>query len=330
MRTDEDSEGGSGLVISPGRAQTAMHLREHASVSNAQAWYLDLHDAATTSIYLDEDVEVLCGPDLPEQEYQVVAMAVLKRSEAELTRDLLQQAHQRLGQGGLLVCSVDNPKDTWLHEQMQAIFDKVTCERTDSGCVYWSRKSEALKKLKQFECEFEFRDDNRTIHACTRPGVFSHRRLDPGAKQLMLSAEIGEEDNVLDMGTGCGAVALSAAFQTRGSVFGVDSNSRAVECLQRGAELNGLENVTAVWNADGELELPVAIDLALANPPYFGDDAISQHFVETCLSVLRPGGALLVVTKQPSWYEACFDAFQLEDIVIFEAGKYFVACGRKP
>lgn len=319
-----------GLVVSPGRAQLAETLIKNGVVQAAHAWYLDLHDATQASLTLSESVEVLSGPDLPDSRYFAAAFPVMKRSESELTRELLQQMHQRLIPGGLLVTSVDNPRDTWLHEQLQSLFEKVTCERTDDGCVYWAKKKGELKKAKQFECVFEFRDNNRTIKAVSQPGVFSHRRLDPGAKQLMLSAEIGEQDNVLDMGTGCGAVALSVAFQTQGRVFGVDSNSRAVQCLSQGAELNGLENVEAIWNADGELELPVEIDLALANPPYFGDDSISQHFVETCLSSLRTGGALLVVTKQPAWYEACYDAYALEDIVIFEAGKYFVACGRKP
>lgn len=316
------------LVISPGRAQSSIALAKQAGIDNVEAWYLDLHQATTASASLPDSIEVLSGFDLPDHRYRVVVLPVFKRSESELTRDLMQQAHDRLCEGGLLVTSVDNAKDNWLHDQMQSMFDKVTSERAAKGCVYWAKKTNPLKKTRDFECEFEYRDDNQTITAISRPGVFSHRRLDPGAKQLMLSAEIGAEDNVLDMGTGCGAIALAAAMKTTGQVFGVDSNARAVQCLTQGAEKMGLTNVEAIWNADGDLKLPVQVDLALANPPYFGDDTISQHFVDSCLSALRPGGALLVVTKQPNWYEAYFDGIGLEDIVIFEAGKYFVACGR--
>lgn len=319
-----------GLVISPGRAQLALHLHEVHRVPRVQAWYLDLHDAALATAACPEPIEVLCGADLPEEEYDLVAMPLLKRSEAELSRDLLQQAHAQLCSGGYLAASVDNPKDQWLHEQLQGMFDKVTCERRPKGCVYWARKTKPLKKVKDFHGQFAFRDDNdRLLQAFSRPGVFSHRRLDPGARQLMLSAEIGPQDQVLDMGCGAGTVSLAAACLTTGQVFGVDSNARAMECLKRGAEANQLDNITPVWNADGQLDLPVPIDLALANPPYFGDDAISQHFVDTAVSVLRPGGALLVVTKQPKWYAAYFEPL-LEDIAIFEASRYFVACGRKP
>lgn len=317
------------LVLSPGRAQLAGHLLSEHNFQHATAWYLDLYAAAHAGQFLGENTDVVCSADLPPQEFDLVAMPVLKRGEAELTRDLLQQGHERLVDGGFMAVAVNNPKDKWLHEQMRAIFSKVTCVRGDEGCVYWAKKTSPLKKLKNFECQFTLRDDGRSVELISRPGVFSHRKVDNGARQLVLSAEIGEADRVLDMGCGVGTVALASAFRTSGQVFGVDSNTRAVEALARGAGLNGLENVTSMLNADGQLELDGTIDLALANPPYFGDDRISAHFVDTCIRALRSGGALLVVTKQPNWYNEYFERI-LEDIVIFEASQYFIACGRKP
>ncbi|MEZ6135055.1 MAG: methyltransferase [Pirellulaceae bacterium] len=317
------------LVVSPGRAQLATHLLAEHGYELVTAWYLDLFAAAVAGQNCDPSVTIACSADLPTDEVDLVAIPVLKKGEAELTRDLMQQAHERLCDGGYLAASVNNPTDQWLHEQMRVMFAKVTCQRTDTGCVYWGKKSGPLKKFKSFECQFSFRDEGKTIHAISRPGVFSHRRLDGGARQLMLSAEIGEADQVLDMGCGAGTVSLSSAFKTTARVIGVDSNARAIECVTRGAELNGLQNVTAELNADGRIALDEPIDLALANPPYFGDDGIAAHFVDTCISALRPGGALLVVTKQPNWYGAYFERI-LEDIVIFESSQYFVACGRKP
>lgn len=318
------------LVISPGRAQIAKFLVEEREFEAVQAWYVDLHDATQAGLANPAPMEIICGSDLPDSKPDLVAMPVLKRGEAEFTRELMQQAHQRLNHGGHLLVSVDHPKDSWLHEQMQALFDKVSCIRNQAGCIYWGKKTKAIKKLKDFHCRFAFRDDNeRLIQAISRPSVFSHRRVDAGARQLMLAAEIGPDDRVLDMGCGTGTIALAAAMKTQGTVFGVDSNARAVECLRLGAELNQFENVSALLNADGELQLPTEIDLALANPPYYGDDRIAQHFVDSSMHALRPGGALLVVTKKPRWYEEYF-ATRLEDIAIFESGRYFVACGRKP
>lgn len=322
------SSGQRGLVISPGRAQLADRLLA-GEFETVQAWHLDLHEASCTQADCGDEVEVLCGPDLPEHEYDLIALPTLKRSEVELTRDLLQQAHNRLETGGYLVASVNNPKDTWLHDQLRGMFDKVTNVRQKDGCVYWAKKTTPLKKTKDFSCQFDFKEREHILKVYTRPGVFSHRRLDPGAKQLLNAVDIGETDNVLDMGCGGGAISLAAAKFTSGKVFGVDANSRAVQCLAKGAELNELDNVVPVWNADGQLDIDVEVDLALANPPYFGDHVISQHFVDTCVSVLRPGGALLVVTKQPNWYEAYFDNL-LEDVEFFESARYYVVCGRKP
>ena len=145
----------------------------------------------------------------------------------------------------------------------------------------------------------------------------------------MLSVEIGPEDHVLDMGCGAGAVTAACAVRTSGRVFGVDSNARAIECLKATAARNDLQNVQAIWNADGQLDLPCEIDVAVANPPYFGDTSIAQHFVDTCFQHLRVGGALLVVTKQPNWLGAYMNHL-MEDLAVFESSKYWVVCGRKP
>ena len=319
-----------GLVISPGRAQAADRLIDEFQLAQVAAWYVDLFAATAARQSCSAAVEVLCSSDLPDRLWDMVALPVMQRGEAEWTREMLQQSHQQLKLGGWLLASVDNPKDQWLHGQLREMFGKVTCQRLDRGCVYWSRKTQPLKKIRDFSCQFAFRDDEgRLIQVVTRPSVFSHRRLDPGARQLILSAEIGPEDHVLEMGCGCGAVSLAAACQTRGQVFAVDSNARAVMCTQQGAELNHLDNVTCLLNADGRLELPTPVDIALANPPYYGDDRISQHFVDTSLAALRSGGALLVVTKQPAWYESYFES-RMEDILVFESGKYFLVCGRRP
>ena len=50
------------------------------------------------------------------------------------------------------------------------------------GAVYVATKTEPLKKIKNFECEFAFRDRGRLIRAVSRPGVFSHRSIDAGCE----------------------------------------------------------------------------------------------------------------------------------------------------
>ena len=85
-------------------------------------------------------------------------------------------------------------------------------------------------------------------------------------------------------------------------VHAFDSAARAVECTRLGVELNGLANVSVALEAEGRVPDRGTWDLALANPPYYSDFAIAEKFVEAARLALAPGGTLLVVTKQPSWY----------------------------
>jgi 16S rRNA (guanine1207-N2)-methyltransferase len=261
----------------------------------------------------------------------LIAIPLLARGEAELARDLMQQAHQRLAIGGMLAVSVDNPKDSWLLEQMKDIFKSVSTARAAAGSVYWARKSAPLKRIRDFSCQFAFRDQERLIQIVSEPGVFSHRRLDPGARQLLNACEIEKGDRVLDLGCGSGSVALAAAFQTTAEVWAVDCNTRAIRCVERGAELNQLTNLRTLVNADGKLGMDQQFELVLANPPYYSDHSISQRFVDTAWDCLVVGGALIVVTKpkQASWFENYFQHRDMEDILAFASGEYMIVCGRK-
>lgn len=324
-----DWQGERFLVISPGRSQLGWQLRLQHPAAQVQAWYCDLYqatEARATAAEAQAAIDVVCAVDLPEASYDAVFMPVLKRGEAELTRELMQQAHQRLKVGGYLAMSVDNPTDTWLHEQMRAILQKVTVQQHSQGRAYWGRKTGPLKRERDFSCEFQFRDEESLVTAYSRPSVFSHRKLDDGARQLIKQVEIGPQDNVLDYGCGSGVVALACARRTSGKVIGVDANSRALECLKRGAQANSLQNIDTILNADGHLGLSIKMDVALANPPYFGDQKIWQHFADACLSCLRSGGSLLIVTKQPNWFAEYLDP-KLESLSVAESGHYYLVHG---
>ena len=117
------------LVISPGRGQTAVHVAATVPECRPTVWYADLHRARLAQEAIGEHdlpIDVACNADLPDALFDLAAVAVLARDEAEWTRDILQQAHQRLDMHGQLIASVDNPRDRWLGEQMRSMFDKVT------------------------------------------------------------------------------------------------------------------------------------------------------------------------------------------------------------
>jgi 16S rRNA G1207 methylase RsmC len=184
------------------------------------------------------------------------------------------------------------------------LFSKVTVQPHDDSTVYVARKAAELHKVRDFTCEFTYRDRERLIRAVSRPGVFAHRRVDPGARQLLAAAEVAPGMKVLDIGCGAGTVALAlAARDSSLSVHAVDSNARAVACTLAGAALNGLDSVTAELNATGDYRNAGEYDLALANPPYYADFRIAELFLDAAHRSLRPGGRVLVVAMHPQWYE---------------------------
>jgi 16S rRNA (guanine1207-N2)-methyltransferase len=145
----------------------------------------------------------------------------------------------------------------------------------------------------------------------TRPGVFSHRRIDDGARALIKSLAEAEIANfvavlaprVLDLGCGSGVVGLVAALRNPSAqVHAIDSSPRAIEATQWAAERNCAPNLTAALDCDGRTVGPGTFDLVLANPPYYSNFRIAGLFVAIAQRALKPGGRLLLVTKSPEWY----------------------------
>jgi 16S rRNA (guanine1207-N2)-methyltransferase len=168
---------------------------------------------------------------------------------------------------------------------------------------YIVEKTQEPARVRDFTCEIAFRDRDRLLRAVSRPGVFAHRRIDPGARHLLSAVDLAPDTRVVEIGCGSGCVSLGlAARDPSVHVHALDSAARAVACLREAAAENGLANVTVALDCEGTVPDPGSYDLALANPPYYGDFRIAERFVEAAHAALAPGGTLLIVTKQPSWY----------------------------
>jgi 16S rRNA (guanine1207-N2)-methyltransferase len=293
------------LCTTLGRAQAAAALARHRPQAKVCCWFLDQHHErlAAASCAVSANLTLVCQPDPPDELVELAVVPLGMSGEAELARDMLQSACQRLRIGGVLIAAVDNPCDRWLRQQLGEWFVKITAQSHDDAVVYLAHKSDVPRKWKDFRCEFAFRDRGRLIRAVSRPGVFSHRRIDPGARQLLAAAEVHAGDRVLDLGCGAGVVGLAlASREPAAMVHGVDSHARAVECTLAGARLNGLRNLTGELNASGLFGDPGSFDGVVANPPYYADFRIAAEFLATAHRSLRPGGRVLLVTKNPAWY----------------------------
>lgn len=274
-------------------------------------------------------LEIVCEADLGGQDYDAVLMPVDTRLETELTRELLQEACFVLREGGRFLSAVGKPDDHWLNDELRKLYPKVTRLPSDTGVLYMATRGELPRKRKQFDAEYAFRDEGRLIYGKTRPGVFSHRSLDGGARALLKAMTVRPTDRVIDMGCGSGAVALAAALRApQGSVLAIDAQARAIQCTQWGAERNEITNLQTLLCADGQLPDPGTFDLLAGNPPYFSDYRIAELFLQTALRSLKSGGCVWMVTKTPTWFEERMPQL-FADVESVPVGSYHVISGHK-
>ncbi|HEV8003649.1 MAG TPA: methyltransferase [Planctomycetaceae bacterium] len=305
-----DVPSGDILCTSWGRGQFAVAAAQAQPSSRVRCCFLDLYaleQAQRQHANPPANLSLECAADFPEGPFEGFAIPVGAAGEAELVRDCLQSGHERLREGGTLLASTDNRSDVWLHGELRKMFAKVTRREERQGTLFKAIKTGPLKKLKSFQCQLAFRDGERLIQAVSRPGVFSHRRVDDGARALVRAATIEAGQHVLELGCGSGVVSLAAALRAPDvRVLAIDSNPRAVECTLRGAQLNGITNLearssTAESSTGGEI--PAGhFDLVVANPPYYSNFRIAEVFAGCAARALKPSGTALFVAKRTDWY----------------------------
>lgn len=129
-------------------------------------------------------------------------------------------------------------------------------------------------------------------------------------------------ESVLDVGTGSGIIALSAAG-VAGSVLGVDVDPEAVFCASKNAERNNVRNVEFLVsdlfeNVEGKF------DLIVFNPPYLPSGQIEdkavdggrkgrmliQKFIDNAGDYLNPVGRILLLISSLNEPEKVVEHFK--------------------
>ncbi len=324
------------LCVSTGRAQLAGFLADQNPQGSVICHYLDTQHAHLAKEYwLDADAppEIVCTPDFPEETFDVICMPTIQQGNAELTRELLQQAHQRLKLEGILYASSNNPTDKWLHEQLNKLFAKVTRNPQKTGTVYSARKTSPLKRERKFQAEFPIKISGQQLSFMTRPGVYSHRSVDDGTWALIKSLDIRPGMNVLDLGCGSGAVGIAAILaEEKGvRVTALDSHARAIDCTRKNAEANlseeQLKRLTILQTHSLGANSAGKFDLVAINPPYFSHLTVAEAFISSAKKTLKKSGRILFVTKMPNWYEEHLPKF-FRKVKIIPCGKYSIVQGR--
>lgn len=180
-----------------------------------------------------------------------------------------------------------------------------------------------------------------TMRIITLPGVFTPRSDTWLLADVMRRERPPRDADVLELGTGSGAIGVAAAQSGARSVTVVDVSRRALVTAAINARLNGVR----VTPRRGDLFAPVAgqqFDLVVSNPPYLPSDAIPTRgasrawqggadgralLERICADVaehLRPGGIVLLVHSSVNdvarTLEALEEAGLEADIVHRETG----------
>jgi methylase of polypeptide subunit release factors len=178
-------------------------------------------------------------------------------------------------------------------------------------CEPWMRYKRAIHRPKQARAVFERVLDR---HFVVWPGVLNPVTFRAGrylaefiAKTPRLDLKEGAGATALDLGTGCGILAVFAA--SRGyAVTATDIEGGAVSCARANAILNRVEDRTRVLH--GDLFAPVegqTFDVVMFNLPFFRGSArtplerawMSPDIIERCAAglpaVLRPNGSAYFV-----------------------------------
>ncbi len=275
------------------------------------------------------NLNALCQADWPETPCDLVLLPLEENGQKELARDIMQSAFMHLAIGGTLAISLQAKAEPWAREQLKPFNKSIRIKKYGRVLVASVMKEEPLKRVRDFSCELAFRDNDRLIKYSTRPGVFAHRKLDLGSRQLLNFWTSTEALNAVDLGCGAGPVSLGlAARNPQTQIFAVDSNTRAIQCTQENAKRNGLANITTMLNHDENLKVSRPADLVMANPPYFSNYRIAEVFCINAQNNLKAGGKFVLVTKQFQWYTENLPQW-FSAVEIIERGGYHIIVGTK-
>jgi ribosomal protein L11 methyltransferase len=118
----------------------------------------------------------------------------------------------------------------------------------------------------------ERRAPQKAIHIILDPGVVFGDGLHPTTRDCLRALQHAyrgrTSENVLDLGTGTGILALAAALLGADEVLAVDLNPLCVKTTIRNAGLNGLHGIIQAVEAPAERYANEPADLVVANIPH--------------------------------------------------------------
>lgn len=303
-----------GRVLVAGAREAALAIAAsqlHPS-TDVHAIYFDAHDYACAVRNRSEQdaprVSLDLAPTLVERAddgsqclFDHVILSFNHASDAQLGAEMVRQAHRSLKPRGKLLAAIDSRRTSWLHKRILESFGAATIHHTSRrGAVYVARKRpDFVPRERNPSRRFDATLFGQTLTLETAPGVFSHGALDEGTLALSEVIDLPPKARVVDIGCGCGALGIAAALSTEGGqAILADSSARAVAATRKNVLANGAaRNAAVILSYNLQALAPASLDVALANPPYYGDFRISEHFTREAFRALKTGGKFALVTK---------------------------------
>jgi 16S rRNA (guanine1207-N2)-methyltransferase len=323
------------VLVALGAPRTAADIAASLELPDSACYQMDLYQADR----LREELSVLRPEvtvetaadlwDLPGR-YGTVLYPAPPRGERELKRDVAEQAYHVLKPHGLFVVLSQVPKDQFFPDLLKKIYGKVALTTGRDGTTFWCpHDGDRPRRRHEQTVQVNVGGDG-PLRFVSRPGVFTYGRLDDGARALLDVVEVKPGDRIMEIGCGTGATGIAAVKRAGpgAAVTFVDSNARAVALAELNARSNGLTDFQALTATRLE-GLPAGrYDLALANPPYYAQQAIAQMFVERAHTLLKPGGRFYLVTKLPGPIEPLVRA-RFGPPVVLERRGYAILTARR-
>ena len=127
-------------------------------------------------------------------------------------------------------------------------------------------------------------------------GLFSPKRVDEGSRLLLKHLEVAPDERALDLGCGYGALGLAIARSApQGQCLLVDKDFVAVEYARRNAEINQIDNASAILSNGLDQVPPQEFSLVVTNLPAKTSKEQYYLFFHDIRERLTPGGRFYAV-----------------------------------